>query len=127
MKRMKVYIADRDFEGAKSVAAELNKFSKYSYSQVYATHVDVVDWESQRHGFEAAVKEFGHIDYVFPIAGIAERLWIPNPKSFQGFVKPDLTTMDIDATGVIYTASLAVQQFRVQEAGPFGFKGKSEF
>jgi len=32
----------------------------------------VTDWDSQRQGFEAAVKQFKRIDYVYPIAGIGE-------------------------------------------------------
>ena len=31
--------------------------------------VNVTDWDQQASCFEAAVKEFGRIDYVYPIAG----------------------------------------------------------
>lgn len=41
----------------------------------------------------------------------------------SGFEKPDLTVIDLDLTGVMYTVSLAVQQFRRQEPKN-GFRGK---
>lgn len=89
--------------------------------------VDVADWDSQLKGFEAAVKELGRIDYVYPIAGIGERSWLPNKPQATGFTKPDLTVMDVDANGVLYTAGLAIQQFRRQEPNKHGFRGKSKF
>jgi NAD(P)-dependent dehydrogenase (short-subunit alcohol dehydrogenase family) len=61
---------------------------------------------------------------VYPIAGIGERVWTPNsPTMTSGFEKPDLSVIDIDLTGVMYTVSLAVQQFRRQEPKN-GIRGK---
>jgi hypothetical protein len=77
-------------------------------------------------GFEAAISEFGRIDYVYPIAGIGERPWTPHhtgPK--DAFVKPDLSVADVDMRAVLYTCSLALQQFRRQEPDRDGFRGKS--
>jgi hypothetical protein len=77
-------------------------------------------------GFEAAISEFGRIDYVYPIAGIGERPWTPHhtgPK--DAFVKPDLSVADVDMRAVLYTCSLALQQFRRQERDRDGFRGKS--
>ncbi|OAL37419.1 hypothetical protein AYO20_03268 [Fonsecaea nubica] len=86
--------------------------------------VDAASWNSQVKAFSQAVADFGRIDYVYPIAGIGERAWIPNDPSMTGFVQPDLTTLDIDLTGVLYTVALAVQQFRKQQPGKNGFRGK---
>jgi NAD(P)-dependent dehydrogenase (short-subunit alcohol dehydrogenase family) len=92
----------------------------------WAVQVDVTDWDSQRAGFEAAVKTLGRIDYVYPIAGIAETVWLPNRTKATTFEKPDLSVLDVDATGVFFTIALATQQFRNQEPGKFGFRGKSK-
>lgn len=70
--------------------------------------------------------DFGRIDYVYPIAGIGERVSIANKPSSTGFEMPDLTVLDVDLTGVLYTISLAVQQFRRQEPGKNGLRGQSK-
>lgn len=120
---IRVFIADRDQEGAQKLADELNKTSDHIAS---VSHVDVANWNSQAKAFSQAVADFGRIDYVYPIAGIGERPWIPNDPSGTGFVMPDLSAIDIDLTGVLYTVGLAVQQFRRQEPGKNGFRGKSK-
>jgi len=77
-------------------------------------------------GFEAAISEFGRIDYVYPIAGIGERPWTPHHTGLKdAFVKPDLSVADVDMRAVLYTCSLALQQFRRQEPDMDGFRGKS--
>jgi hypothetical protein len=65
----KVLIADRDTKGAQSLADELNKKGKV----VWVETVNVTDWDEQVKAFEAAISEFGRIDYVYPIAGIGVR------------------------------------------------------
>jgi NAD(P)-dependent dehydrogenase (short-subunit alcohol dehydrogenase family) len=40
------------------------------------------------------------------------------------FKEPDLSTVDVDLKGVMYTVGLAVQQFRRQEKNAQGFRGK---
>lgn len=125
----KVYIADRDTEGAAAVAESLNKVQASApggEKLVYSTTVSATDWDSQAEAFGKAVKQFGRVDYVYPIAGIGERVWTPNdPSATSGFVKPDLSVIEIDLTGVLYTVSLAIQQFRRQEVGSNGTRGKS--
>ena len=78
--------------------------------------------------FSTAVKELGgRIDYVFPIAGIGERAWLPPAKEtnqMAEFAKPNLACVEVDLTAVLYTVSLAVQQFRKQEPSKEGFRGK---
>ena len=51
---------------------------------------------------------------------------MPNDPSATEFVKPMLSVIDVDLTGVVYTVSLAVQQMRRQEKDANGFRGKSE-
>ena len=76
--------------------------------------------------FEAAISEFGRIDYVYPIAGIGERPWTPHYTGpTEGFAKPDLSVADVDMRAVLYSCSLALQQFRRQEPDKDGFRGKS--
>jgi NAD(P)-dependent dehydrogenase (short-subunit alcohol dehydrogenase family) len=120
---IRVFIADRDEEGAQKLADELNKSSDHI---ARVSHVDAANWNSQAKAFSQAVAEFGRIDYVYPIAGIGERPWIPNDPNGTGFVMPDLSAIDVDLTGVLYTVGLAVQQFRRQEPGQNGFRGKSK-
>lgn len=112
-------IADRNLEGAKAAAEKLGKGA-------IAVEVNTPDWDSQLAAFETAVKEFGRIDYVFPIAGIGERKTVKRDGSTSGFQKPDLATLDVDLIGVLYTAYLAIQQMRRQEKDSSGFRGKSE-
>ncbi|KAK4968117.1 hypothetical protein LTR28_002204 [Elasticomyces elasticus] len=123
VKGTKVFIADRDLEGAKAFASELNEDK--SEDVAFAVKVDVTDWDQQLAAFEKVVAQFGRLDYVYPIAGIAERAWLPTDLKAQGFVKPDLTVLDADLNGVLWTISLAVQQFRRQEKNKNGFRGKS--
>jgi NAD(P)-dependent dehydrogenase (short-subunit alcohol dehydrogenase family) len=92
--------------------------------------LDASNWNSQAKAFSAAVSDFGRIDYVYPIAGIGERVSIPNhanASALTGFEMPDLTVIDVDLTGVLYTISLAIQQFRRQDVGQNGIRGQSEF
>lgn len=118
-----MFIADRNTEGAKACAASLNGNAKDAVS---FGEVDVTDWESQAACFEKALAESGgRIDYVYPIAGIGERVWLPNdPSKKSGFVKPDFAVLDADLNGVLYTVALALQQFRRQEPDSNGFRGK---
>lgn len=88
--------------------------------------MDAADWDSQLAAFQKALAEFGRIDYVFAIAGIGERKWIPNNPETLDFAKPDLSVLDIDLTGVLYTAALAIQQMRRQQPDETGYRGKSK-
>jgi NAD(P)-dependent dehydrogenase (short-subunit alcohol dehydrogenase family) len=91
-----------------------------------AVQVNASDWDSQLAGFQKAVDAFGRIDYVFPIAGIGERKAIKNDPSATSFEKPDLSVIDVDLTGVLYTAFLAIQQMRRQDKDSQGYRGKSK-
>ena len=118
----KVMIADMNKDAAQAFADELNKMGQVAW----VAQVNVMDWDQQVKAFESAVKEFGRVDYVYPIAGIGERAWTPPNKNSSGFTKPDLSVIEADLIGVLYTVSLAVQQFRRQEKDSNGFRGKSK-
>jgi len=118
---VRVAIADMNLEGAKSVAESLNSGNKEA---AIAYELNAADWDSQVSVFEKVVKDFGRVDYVYPIAGIGERVSIPNDPQAKGFVKPDLGVLDVDLYGLIYTASLAIQQMRRQDKDEQGFRGK---
>lgn len=111
-----------NLDGAEAVVKKLKDGGK----EAIAVQVNVADWDSQVAAFEKAVKEFGRIDYVFPIAGIGERKVIKNDPTATEFEKPDLACIDVDLTGLLYTAYIAIQQFRRQDKGADGYRGKSE-
>lgn len=115
---IKVFIADRDILGAQDTAKELG---------AETAAVDVADWDSQKTAFKQAVEKFGRIDYVLPIAGVGENRWTPTAAetlSSDEFGKPNLAVIDINVSGMLYTVSLAVQQFRRQSLNAHGFRGK---
>jgi NAD(P)-dependent dehydrogenase (short-subunit alcohol dehydrogenase family) len=89
----------------------------------------VSSWPSQLSAFQTAVKLFKKVDFVAPVAGIGERKWIPSLAELQTtkdgeFKEPDLTVVDVDLKGVMYTVGLAVQQFRRQEKDADGLRGR---
>ncbi len=108
--------------GAQEVCEELNKSGE---NMAQSAQMDATDWNSQAKVFGEAVHAFGRIDYVYPIAGIGERRWLPNDPMQSGFEAPDLTVLDVDLKGLLYTVGLAIQQFRKQEPKD-GFRGKSK-
>ncbi|KXL41324.1 hypothetical protein M433DRAFT_139067 [Acidomyces richmondensis BFW] len=116
----KVAIADIDHEGVKAVASQCK-----NGEIVAALQLNAADWNSQVQTFEDALRALGgRIDYVYPIAGIGERMSIPNDPKSKVFVKPDLSVLDVDLYGFLYTTSLAIQQMRRQEKDEQGFRGK---
>ena len=119
---IKVFISDQNGKGAQEVCDELNKSGN---NMAQSAQMDATDWNSQAKVFGEAVHAFGRIDYVYPIAGIGERRWLPNDPMQSGFEAPDLTVLDVDLKGLLYTVGLAIQQFRKQEPKD-GFRGKSK-
>ncbi|KAJ6576142.1 hypothetical protein DFH09DRAFT_1311575 [Mycena vulgaris] len=62
---------------------------------------------------------------VFANAGIAEHPWLPPFDPAKAASRqPDLSSTDINLTGQLYTAALALQTFERQEIGPTGLRGK---
>lgn len=117
--RARVAIADVNLQGAQSLASALQGG--------LAVELNAADWDSQLAAFKQVQQQFGRIDYVYAIAGIGERKWIPNDPNTTDFAKPDLSVLDVDLTGVLYTVALGVQQMRRQDPDERGFRGKSEF
>jgi len=119
-----VIIADINAEAGSKFAAELNERAENVVA--ISVKTDTTNWEEQLAGFQKATATFKRIDYVFANAGIAERPWLPpfNPSASKPIVKPDLATANINLTGQLYTAALALQTFERQEIGPSGFRGK---
>ncbi|KAF2209819.1 hypothetical protein CERZMDRAFT_4191, partial [Cercospora zeae-maydis SCOH1-5] len=109
---------------ADTTQAEASALNAEHGQRAYAVHVNVADWDSQVKSFEIAIAEVGHIDYVFAVAGITERPWLPEDTQPTGFQKPDLSVNEINGIGVLYTAAIAIQQFRRQEPNKHGFRGK---
>jgi NAD(P)-dependent dehydrogenase (short-subunit alcohol dehydrogenase family) len=98
-----------------------------------AVYCDTSSWDSQVAAFRRAIywraSGGGRIDFVAPIAGIGERPWIPFREESlrskaQEFTKPDLTILDVDLTGVLYTVALALQHFRRQTRTEDGLLGR---
>jgi NAD(P)-dependent dehydrogenase (short-subunit alcohol dehydrogenase family) len=119
---IRVAIVDLNLSAAQSVAGALPG------GDHMAAAANVADWDSQLSAFEHVLAEFGgRIDYVYGIAGIGERTWIPNDPHATNFAKPDLAALDVDLNGALYTAALAIQQMRRQEPDAEGFRGKSRF
>lgn len=114
---VRVTIADVNLQGAQALASQLQGG--------LAVEVNAADWDSQAAAFRQVVQQFGRIDYVYAIAGIGEKKWIPNDPKATDFEKPNLSVLDIDLTGVLYTAALGIQQMRRQSPDERGFRGKS--
>lgn len=118
---MRVAIVDLNLSAAQCVAESLPG------GQAIAVSADIANWDSQVSAFKEVLVEFGgRVDYVFGIAGIGERTWIPNDPRGTDFAKPDLAALDVDLNGALYTAALAIQQMRRQEPSIDGFRGKSK-
>ncbi|KAJ7762578.1 NAD-P-binding protein [Mycena metata] len=121
-----VIIADINAEAGSKFAAELNERAEKVVA--ISVQTDTTNWEEQLAGFQKATTTFKRIDYVFANAGIAEHPWLPpfNPETAASrpIVKPNLATANINLTGQLYTAALALQTFERQEIGPSGFRGK---
>lgn len=116
--RVRVAIADVNLQGAQSLASSL--------PGTLVVELNAADWDSQLAAFKQVLQQFGRIDYVYGIAGVGERSWTPNDPNGLEFTKPDLTTLDIDLNGVLYTSALAIQQMRRQDPDERGIRGKSK-
>lgn len=95
---VKVCISDQNIADANLLATQLPSPALGSHM---AVECDAGNWDSQLAAFKAAVQAFGRIDYVYPIAGIGEKRFLPNDPSSAEFVKPMLKVIDVDLTGVV--------------------------
>lgn len=128
----RVFIADINLPGATAFTADLNALHPNS---AFCDHCDVNSWSDLTSCLLRALELFdGRIDYIFPIAGLTERQVIPKPSEQrdvrrEGFVKPDLTVLETNATGMVNLVLAAVQVFRGQEPREElgAMRGKSEY
>ncbi|KAJ3935554.1 MAG: hypothetical protein NXY57DRAFT_989398 [Lentinula lateritia] len=115
-----------DINPSDDVASELN--IKAGKTVAIARKADSTSWEQQYAAYEAGKELFGRVDYFFANAGIVERPWLPNfdpaTAADRPIIKPDLTTLNIDLIGQLYTAALALQALERQSTNKHGFKGK---
>ncbi|KAF9511063.1 hypothetical protein BS47DRAFT_1319298 [Hydnum rufescens UP504] len=114
-------IADIDDDRGTAFVDSLNKERPGS---AFFKKADVTVWEEQVDLFKVAVKSLKRIDYVVANAGILESRFLAHTSpSAVEYVKPDLTTLNINLIGVIYTSHIAAQTFRTQEIVQ-GFRGQ---
>ncbi|KAH7374301.1 hypothetical protein BKA66DRAFT_172149 [Pyrenochaeta sp. MPI-SDFR-AT-0127] len=133
-KNWHVFIADRDVGAAQKFADEYNPTTGPApgHPTLHYAECDTTSWTSQLAAFRKALDVLdGRLDFIAPIAGIAERKWLPFPSetlTSDEFSKPDLSVIDVDLTGVLYTIALGVQQFRRQDAVAWegGWTGKGK-
>jgi len=120
-----IALADFNLSAARTAVDKLNSTS--SSQSCIALETDVRSWTSQAAAFQQAVDAFGRIDVTIVNAGIGERVFVANDGGKgTGFVEPDLSVLEVDLQGFMYTVSLAVQQMRRQGVDDDGFRGKSK-
>lgn len=123
---MRIVIADINLAGAQEAVSKLQQ-STSTDQEHFAVEVDVSSWESQLAAFEKALEVVQRLDIVIVNAGVTEAAFVPNDGGKgQGFVKPNLRTLDINLNGFLYTSALAIQQMRRQEIDADGVRGRSE-
>lgn len=123
---MRIIIADINLAGAQEAVSKLQQ-STTAGQEHFAVQVDVSSWESQLAAFESALQVVQRLDIVIVNAGVTEAAFVPNDGGKgQGFVKPNLRTLDINLNGFLYTSALAIQQMRRQEIDGDGLRGRSE-
>ncbi|KAM0709371.1 hypothetical protein Q7P35_003409 [Cladosporium inversicolor] len=121
---MRIIIADINLAGAQEAVSKLQQ-STTAGQEHFAVQVDVSSWESQLAAFENALQVVQRLDIVIVNAGVTEAAFVPNDGGKgQGFVKPNLRTLDINLNGFLYTSALAIQQMRRQEIDGDGLRGR---
>ncbi|KAL0956837.1 hypothetical protein HGRIS_002949 [Hohenbuehelia grisea] len=115
----KVVIGDRDVAGGEQIAKEL----RAAGGEVIATKCDVTVWEDQVALFQLAFSKFGAVDIVIPNAGVNEIHKLDEIKLENGVpLKPKLTTIDVNLTGVLYTTHLALHYLPQNRVDPDSLK-----
>jgi NAD(P)-dependent dehydrogenase (short-subunit alcohol dehydrogenase family) len=123
---MRIVVADINLAGAQEAVSKLQQ-STTAGQEHFAVQVDVSSWESQLAAFEKTLEAVQRLDIVIVNAGVTEAMFVPNDGGKgQGFVKPNLRTLDINLNGFLYTSALAIQQMRRQEIDGDGIRGRSE-
>jgi NAD(P)-dependent dehydrogenase (short-subunit alcohol dehydrogenase family) len=103
-------IADINTEKGDALARTIRKETGRE-GACHFVHCDVTDWQSQVSLFKEAVKlsPHGGVDTVVANAGIQanDKLQQPGDLSAAQPPRPNLATMDVNVTGVLYTTHLA--------------------
>ncbi|RVD90106.1 uncharacterized protein DFL_001082 [Arthrobotrys flagrans] len=106
-----------DLQEIQSFVEEVRKST--GNPNIHSVQCDVTDYKSQCNLFRKALELSPNkaIDSVFANAGVTEvgKSWAPRPfvpGQPEDPPEPNLTTMNVNITGVIYTAYLALQYFR---------------
>ncbi|KAK5069693.1 hypothetical protein LTR51_008006 [Lithohypha guttulata] len=105
-----VCIGDLDVAGGQKLAAEFPQQAKF-------VKCDTTSWEEQVHLFESAASfsPTGKIHYVVANAGIIKEDEVfAHAGDNAALKKPDLTIMDINVIGSLYTTKLATHYFVMQ-------------
>jgi len=105
--RSRVVIGDLDAVGGEAVVKAINKEG----GEAAFIKCDVTKWGEQVALFELAIERFGSVDIVIPNAGINENEQVcwGNMKLIDGKpAEPKLLTLEVNLTGVIYTAHLGM-------------------
>ncbi|RDL36183.1 uncharacterized protein BP5553_06795 [Venustampulla echinocandica] len=108
----KIAVLDISPTLASSVLIDLR--SKFPQTTFLFKKADVSSWDEQAAAFEEVHKEFGSIDVVFANAGVSEigEFLERSEDASAGPTKPNLKTLDIDLSGLLYTVRLAVHYMR---------------
>ncbi|KAJ3739336.1 hypothetical protein DFH05DRAFT_1514949 [Lentinula detonsa] len=102
----KLVIGDLDLVGAEKTVSEIIA----SGGQAVAVKCDVTIWDDQVKMFELAIEKFGSVDVVVPNAGIGEPgnfLEVKLDNKTGKPQKPNLSTVQVNLIGVLYTVHLA--------------------
>ncbi|EIN12899.1 NAD(P)-binding protein [Punctularia strigosozonata HHB-11173 SS5] len=108
-----VVIGDVDVASAEAVVSEVQR----ARGQAAFKPCDVLSCDDQVALFDFAIERYGSVDIVIPNAGVSEigRFSLPtlsagpNPRQ----LKPNLKTLDINLTSVLYTVNLAQHYLNV--------------
>lgn len=93
-------------------------------SSAFFHKADVRKWQDQVQLFNSALVEVKRIDYVFANAGVLESTFLAHTSSENvEYVEPNMTTINTNVVGALYTCQLAAQVFRTQPLVE-GFRGK---
>lgn len=105
-----IVIGDLDQAGADKTAAEVIALG----GKCSTLRTDVLSWDDQNALFDHAYKKYGHINIVVANAGVTELGHFDQyTLGVNGLPdKPLLKTLDINVTGVIYTAHLGIYYLR---------------
>lgn len=102
--------------GAKVFASDINPLPSdvSSNPNVAFMKVDVRSWKEQSDMFKAAKEKFGAVNHVFANAGISPTVTLLEDEVDENgdLLPPNLKTLDINLTGVIYTVKLGIHHIK---------------